>query len=116
MLSGLAPSEVIAAEAIDAEFSFFFQFSPTSSETQRPFPNVPQYTLFGLEGCSATTYGSVPFSFSSTCHLPAESLKMTSASPITTNNFETKSLPNSVISIASYGSIATKDLIVHFSL
>src|SRR6266566_2755480 len=36
MLLGLAPREVIPAEGVGAKFSLFFQFSPRSSETQRP--------------------------------------------------------------------------------
>src|SRR6266699_1211514 len=88
MLLGLAPREVIPAEGVGAKFSLFFQFSPRSSETQRPFPNVPQYILVGLDGSSATTWGSLPCSSSATCHFPAECSKIARASPITTKIFD----------------------------
>src|SRR6266566_853504 len=92
MLLGLAPREVIPAEGVGAKFSLFFQFSPRSSETQRPFPNVPQYILVGLDGSSATTWGSLPCSSSATCHFPAECSKIARASPITTKIFDISSL------------------------
>src|SRR6267378_4271231 len=88
MLLGLAPREVIPAEGVGAKFLLFFQFSPRSSETQRPFPNVPQYILVGLDGSSATTWGSLPCSSSAACHFPAECSKIARASPITTKIFD----------------------------
>src|SRR5438046_7872452 len=88
MLLGLAPREVIPAEGVGAKFSLFFQFSPRSSETQRPFPNVPQYILVGLDRSCATTWGSLPCSSSATCHFSEECSKIERASVMTTIIFD----------------------------